>query len=66
MFGQKNFKNMMTPEDAYKHGYEDGLKAGREASFFEVEPDKDLEDLPMEDRIEVMFESILAKREHCN
>ena len=57
---------MMTPEDAYKHGYEDGLKAGREASFFEVEPDKDLEDLPMEDRIEVMFESILAKREHCN
>ena len=35
----------MTPEEAYKHGYEDGLKAGREAAFFEVEPDEDLDDL---------------------
>ena len=57
---------MMTPEEAYKHGYEDGLKAGREAAFFEVEPDEALADLPLEDRMEVMFETILSKREYCN
>tara|TARA_B100000029_G_scaffold115085_2_gene107549 strand:- start:15082 stop:15255 length:174 start_codon:yes stop_codon:yes gene_type:complete len=54
---------MMTPEEAYKYGFEDGFEAGQEASFFEIRLDGDVKQLPIDEQMEVLDEAISVKKE---
>ncbi len=60
----KNFlKKMLTPEEAYRYGYEDGFSAGKDVSFFEIRLDDSFMELPIEEQMVVIDEEILVKKE---
>jgi hypothetical protein len=57
---------MLTPEEAYRYGYEDGFKAGKEVSFYEINVDESLMELPIEEQMVVIEEEILVRKEQFN
>ena len=57
---------MLTPEEAYRYGYEDGFKAGKEVSFYEINVDESLTELPIEEQMVVIEEEILVRKEQFN
>ena len=57
---------MLTPEEAYRYGYEDGFKAGKEVSFYEIGDDESLMELPIEEQMVAIEEEILVRKGQFN
>ena len=59
-------KNTLTPDEAYKKGYEDGFEAGAAATVYEIELEDEFNDLPLEERTRIMLQEMVTKHDKMN
>ena len=59
-------KNTLTPDEAYKKGYEDGFDAGAAASVYEIELEDEFNELPVEEKTRIMLQELLTKHDKMN
>ena len=56
----------MTPEEAYRKGYEDGFDAGAAVAEYGVELGTEFKDLSLEDRTRIMLHDLFCKQDRLN
>ena len=59
-------KNTLTPDEAYKKGYEDGFDAGAAATVYEIELEDEFNELPLEERTRIMLQEMVTKHDKMN
>ena len=59
-------KNTLTPDEAYKKGYEEGFDAGSAATVYEIELEEEFDDLPSEERTHIMLQELVTKHDKIN
>lgn len=59
-------KNTLTPDEAYKKGYEDGFEAGAAATVYEIELEDEFNELPLEERTRIMLQEMVTKHDKMN
>ena len=59
-------KNTLTPDEAYKKGYEDGFDAGAAATVYEIELEDEFNELPVEEKTRIMLQEMVTKHDKMN
>ena len=59
-------KNTLTPDEAYKKGYEDGFDAGSAATVYEIELEDEFNELPVEEKTRIMLQELVTKHDKMN
>ena len=59
-------KNTLTPDEAYKKGYEDGFDAGAAATVYEIELEDEFNELPVEEKTRIMLQELVTKHDKIN
>ena len=59
-------KNTLTPDEAYKKGYEEGFDAGSAATVYEIELEDEFNELPVEERTRIMLQELVTKHDKMN
>jgi len=59
-------KNTLTPDEAYKKGYEDGFDAGAAATVYEIELEDEFNELPVEEKTRIMLQELVTKHDKMN
>ena len=59
-------KNTLTPDEAYKKGYDDGFDAGAAATVYEIELEDEFNELPVEEKTRIMLQELVTKHDKMN